>query len=251
MRHGPCELPTASGSASMRRSNPGSDSMPRWTRSPTARLVRAISHTTWIRWFTYLFAELDVRGLENLAALQPPVIFAASHESHFDTPVLFTALPARWRSRLAPVMLKDFFHAYFHPEQHSRLAWLGSATQYFLATLLFGAFPLPQSESGLRTSLRYAAELVSHGWCLLIYPEGQRNEDGTSTPFQPGVALLASRLKVPVVPVLVHGTGQVLPKDANMLHRGRVQVRFGKPLRVAGKDYTGLAGQIEEAVRAL
>ncbi|HZT30734.1 MAG TPA: lysophospholipid acyltransferase family protein [Bryobacteraceae bacterium] len=225
--------------------------MPRWNRSLPARLVRDFSHATWINWFTHTFARMRVDGLEHLRTLSPPVIFAANHQSHFDTPVLFAALPRRWRRRLAPLMLKDYFHAHFHPEEHSRAARLSSGTQYYLSALLFGAFPLPQNETGLRTALRYAAELAAAGWSLLIFPEGQRNDTGEMTDFLPGVGLLAARLKIPVVPVRLRGTGAALPKEANMIRRAAVEVRFGPPLRLAGRNYEALADQIERAVRAL
>src|SRR5579885_2123976 len=86
----------------------------RWNRSLPARLVRDFSHATCFNWFTHTFARMRVDGLEHLRTLSPPVIFAANHQSHFDTPVLFAALPRRWRRRLAPLMLKDYFHAHFH-----------------------------------------------------------------------------------------------------------------------------------------
>src|SRR6266581_1849095 len=64
------------------------------------------------------YLPLTVTGLENLNHLEPPVIFAANHTSHLDAPTIYTALPRRWRRRLAPAMMKEHFRAYF--ETHGR-----------------------------------------------------------------------------------------------------------------------------------
>ena len=56
-----------------------------------------------------------VDGLEHLEELEGPVIFAANHQSHMDTPAILIALPPRWRYRVAPAMAKEFFKAHFYP----------------------------------------------------------------------------------------------------------------------------------------
>lgn len=53
-------------------------------------------------------------------------------------------------------------------------------------------------------------ELVSNGFSILIFPEGQISHSDEILPFQPGVGLLASRLNLPVVPVRLKGLGEVL-----------------------------------------
>jgi long-chain acyl-CoA synthetase len=168
-----------------------------------------------------------------------------------DTPVIFAAMPGRWRYRTTVAMSKEFFRAHFFPEQHSRLEWFGNSLNYSLASLFFNAFPLPQREAGARQALRYAGHLAGDGWSILIYPEGKRTHQGEIHPFQPGVAMLASRLRLPVVPVRIDGLDKVLHQSWKMAKPGRVRVRFGKPLTLEGQDYAGLARQVEEAVRSL
>ena len=60
------------------------------------------------------------KGREHLQDIEGPVIFAANHQSHMDTPVIMAALPARWRYRVAPAMAKEFFKAHFFPAEHGR-----------------------------------------------------------------------------------------------------------------------------------
>jgi 1-acyl-sn-glycerol-3-phosphate acyltransferase len=85
----------------------------------------------------------------------------------------------------------------------------------------------------------------------LIFPEGKRTDAGEILPFQPGVGMLAARLRIPVVPVRLEGLQQVLHKSAKFPTPGRVRVKFGSPLRLEGDDYAALAKQIEDAIRNL
>jgi long-chain acyl-CoA synthetase len=71
---------------------------PEWNRSLPVRALRRGSLPTWILPLSKLFVSLEVRGLEHLAKIDTPVIFAANHQSHLDTPMILQALPPRWRS---------------------------------------------------------------------------------------------------------------------------------------------------------
>ncbi len=90
---------------------------PSWNRSAVARFIRGFSLATWILPLARLFAWIRVEGREHLSSVHGPVIFAANHQSHMDTPVILAALPAAYRYRVAPAMAKEFFKAHFFPEQ--------------------------------------------------------------------------------------------------------------------------------------
>jgi long-chain acyl-CoA synthetase len=224
---------------------------PRWNRGWFARVTRRINLPTWVLPLARVFCWVGAEGLENLRGIEPPVIFAANHQSHLDVPSLFMAMPAKWRYRAAPAMSKEFFHAHFFPRKHSWREWFTNSLNYYLACLVFNAFPLPQREAGARQTIRYAGELTTDGWCVLIFPEGKISETGDVNAFQPGVGMLASRLNVPVVPVRIRGLYDILRKGWNFPTPGRVRVTFGKPLELHGDDYSALARQVEDAVRAL
>lgn len=221
---------------------------PEWNRAWPARLVRRLALPLLILPLTRLFAWIRTEGLENLRDLEGPVIFAANHQSHFDVPSIFWALPSRFRYRASPAMSKEFFDAWFHPERHSLYHRLTAGLCYFLACLVFNAFPLPQRESGTREALRYAGRLASDNHSIVIFPEGVRTVAGEINRFQPGVGMLAARLGIPVVPVRLEGLERVLHKSATMATPGRASVIFGKPLRLEGDDYAALARQIREAL---
>ncbi len=224
---------------------------PRWNRSRPARWIRNVSLSTWILPIGRIFAWVSAGGLENLAAVDGPVIFAPNHQSHFDVPAVLMALPYRWRRRVAPAMSKEFFDAHFHPERYSGSKWFSNSLNYYLSTLFFNAFPLPQREAGALDALRYAGEIAAEGWCPLIFPEGKRTEKGEIHPFQPGVAMMASRLHLPVVPVRLVGFEKILNQHARMATPGRARVIFGKPMRLEGEDFRSLAATLEQAVRDL
>ncbi len=224
---------------------------PSWNRSWPARAIRRISLPTWLLPLARVFAWLRVEGREHLRDIEGPVIFAANHQSHMDTPVILAALPPRWRYRVAPAMAKEFFKPHFFPEQYTRGAWFTNSLNYYLAALFFNAFPLPQREAGARQTLRYIGEVLGDGFSVLIFPEGERSETGAIKRFRPGVGMIASRLEAPIVPVRLDGVDRVLNPRWKMARPGRVRVAFGAPLRLTGDDYEALAKRVEDAVRAL
>jgi long-chain acyl-CoA synthetase len=224
---------------------------PEWNRSKPSRWLRRIALPGFLLPLARLFAWVKAEGLENLDNISPPVIFASNHQSHFDVPAILSALPAKWRYRVAPAMAKEFFDAHFHPKNYPRGKRFTNGLNYLLASLVFNAFPLPQREAGAREALRYASDLAAEGYCILIFPEGKRTDAGEVLPFQPGVGMLASRLKIPVVPVRIEGLERVLHKSAKFPAPGRAWVKFGPALRLEGSDYAGLAKRIEAAVRAI
>ena len=224
---------------------------PSWNRSPLAWFVRRVSLPTWILPLGRIFVRLEVQGLSHLSAITGPVLFAANHQSHMDTPVVLMALPPRLRYRLAPAMAKEFFASHFARARVGKRSRFRSSLLYYLACEFFNAFPLPQREAGTRQTLRYIGEILADGYSVLIFPEGKRTQTGEIGTFRPGAAMIGARLEVPVVPVRLDGLDKVLPTGATFPTRGRVRIAFGPPLRLSGQDYAAMAKQVEDAVRWL
>ena len=153
-----------------------------------------------------VLAPATVRGLEHLQHVEKPVIFAANHLSHMDTPLLLTTLPVEFRHRTVVAAASDYFFD---------RTWKAVLSSFALATI-----PIERSRVN-RKSGDTAAELIEDGWNLVIFPEGGRSPDGWTQPFTAGAAYLARRTGRPVVPVYLHGTRHVLPKSAESEARRR------------------------------
>jgi long-chain acyl-CoA synthetase len=228
-----------------------SSEFPVWNRTLPARGLRRALLTPFLLPLAKLAAHITVSGHEHFARLDGPVIFASNHQSHLDTPVILAALPSIYRHRTAVAMWKEYFDAHFSPSGFSRWRWLTNTVSYFLATSLFNGFPLPQTEAGASQSLRYIGELVSDGWSILYFPEGERTESGEVGKFQPGIGFLASRLRIPVVPIRLTGVDRVLHRGHRLPQPGPVRIAFGAPVKLEGNDFANLAERIRSAVLAI
>ncbi len=224
---------------------------PAYNRKWFARFIRRVTLPFFLLPLLRIFARIRVSGRENLESLQGPVLFAANHQSLLDVPAILASLPTPWRYRVATAMGKEFFDAHFFPQRHSLMERFTSTLNYRLATFFFNTFPLPQHGAGAGQAIRYMGELVEQGWSILIFPEGDRSRTGQLLPFQPGVGMIASHLKILVVPIRILDLEKVLHRDWKFPRPGRVRVNIGKPLFLSGETFAELAHQVEEAVRHL
>ena len=208
------------------------------------RAARSVLQTVLIYPLLRCFVRPSVEGVENLASLPGPVLFASNHASHFDTPIIVTSLPRRWRPRIAPAVRLE----YFQDERHPFVRGL----EYFLVSLAFNTYPLPQQLGRVRESLRYTGDLVSSGYCPLVFPEGKRTEDGALGTFQSGVGFMAVRLQIPVVPLHLAGTFEALPPGAAWPHHGPVRLKIGPPVwPIEDESYTSFTGRLEATLRTM
>lgn len=224
---------------------------PTWTRSRLARAVRRMNQMLWILPMTRLLSRAVITGQSHLRGIEPPVLFAANHQSHIDTPLILSALPARLRYRIAPAMYQEYFNLHYHPEGKPLGPRLLNRLEYYLVTGLFNAFPIPQEGPGVRETLRYAGDLVSDGWSILIFPEGERRPNGDMSEFRAGVGLLAERLKLPVIPIRIQGTDEVLMRGQMLPHFGRTRVSFGEALDLSGKRPEVASRLLQDVLQAL
>jgi long-chain acyl-CoA synthetase len=226
--------------------------LPRWTRTLPLRAFRFLFFQAVVIPLFRGLLTLRVTGLENLQNLKPPVLFASNHQSDLDAPAIFTALPRRWRYRLAPAMSQDYFRAWIEPGNASFKERTSIMCQYFLATGLFNAYPLPQRMAGVRRALKYTGELIDKGYCPLVFPEGIRTPDGALHPFKTGIGLMATHLRATVVPIHLAGLFEIYPSNASWPKRGPVHVQIGVPLHFEEvHDELTATRAIEEAVHRL
>ncbi|MBV9093291.1 MAG: 1-acyl-sn-glycerol-3-phosphate acyltransferase [Streptosporangiaceae bacterium] len=162
------------------------------------------------------YAHPEVIGLENLAGQRPPLILAANHSSHMDTPLILNSLPKELRRKTVVAAASDYFFS-------SR--WRG-----FFVSVALGAVPMDRQATSKQT-MDVVGQLLADEWCLILYPEGSRTLDGRLYRGKTGIARLALSAGAPIVPVGVTGTYQSMPAGRAWPVPGHAQVRFGKPLR--------------------
>src|SRR5690349_9233639 len=90
------------------RHNLAHGGVPTWPLSRPAGLARRVVQAAMFGLLP-IWAPCRVSGRDALAGLDGPVLFAANHVSHFDTPALLAALPRAWRARTAVAAAKDYF----------------------------------------------------------------------------------------------------------------------------------------------
>jgi long-chain acyl-CoA synthetase len=212
--------------------------MPRWARKAPARIGRELIQQA----FVFALHRISCRsfavaGREQLNGLPGAILLIANHSSHIDTPSILRALPARLRRRTAVAAAADYFYR--------------SRPFGITMSLLLNTFPFSR-EGAVRTSLEYCGELADDGWSILVYPEGTRSVSGELQPFRSGISLLATELRLPVVPVAITGSHAILPKGRNWPRRGPLTVAFGCPIRIApDDDRTEITKRLEDAVATL
>jgi 1-acyl-sn-glycerol-3-phosphate acyltransferase len=154
-----------------------------------------------------------VAGLDNVPATGPAIL-ASNHLSFID-------------SLFIPLMVKR------------RVVYLGKAdyfdkrrTRWFVRAV--GVIPVrreggPAGEAAIQTGIR----ALNDGNIIAIYPEGTRSPDGRLYRGKTGVARMALEARVPVIPVAVSGTDEIMPIGMKVPRTipGRVRVEFGSPLR--------------------
>jgi 1-acyl-sn-glycerol-3-phosphate acyltransferase len=208
-----------------------------WARRTPARMARAAIVDGPMRMLVSGLAAPDRRGQDRLDALEGAAIFAANHHSHMDTPLLLTSIPEPWRHKLIVGAAADYF--------------FGTKLTSALSSLVIGAVPIERSKVS-RRSADQAAQLVTDGWSLLLFPEGGRSPDGWGQPFRGGAAYLAQKTGRPVVPIHLEGTGRILRKGRSLPRPSTTSVTFGRPLTPREDENAArFAARLEAEIAAL
>jgi 1-acyl-sn-glycerol-3-phosphate acyltransferase len=208
-----------------------------WSRRKPAMVAREVAQKGGLEPLFRSQVRTDVQGLDVLERIEGPVIFAANHASHLDTPLVLLSLPDEWRRRTAVAAAADYFFD----------TWWRAVG----SSLIFNTFPIDRRGGTMATT---PGEVLADGWSLVIFPEGTRSNDGWMGNFRMGAAFLALEHDVPVVPVAHRGTFAAMPRGQNWPSKGRRQltIRFGEPLRARpGEGVREFAPRIKDAVASL
>jgi 1-acyl-sn-glycerol-3-phosphate acyltransferase len=139
-------------------------------------------------------------------------VVVANHSSHADTAALLASLPAEGR----PVFVAAADY------------WGSSRVRRWACRTLGAGYEVRRGGGGSADLARLVPELRS-GRTVVIFPEGTRSRDGSLHDFHSGAFRLAAEAGVPVVPVGLRGTSELLPVHGEV-HRTPVRVRIGESL---------------------
>ena len=177
------------------------DNVPRWW-------------SVWVLWAAGI--KVRVHGLEN-SEHAGPRIFASNHVSWFDVPALAGVLP-----RYKFVAKAELFKV---PIFGGAMRAVGMIEiQRDNRKAAFGAYDV-------------AAERIRQGNSVVVFPEGTRGHAYPLRPFKKGPFVLAIAAGVPIVPVIVHGTIETLPKGSLRVHPGTIDIHLLEPVSTTGVDY--------------
>jgi 1-acyl-sn-glycerol-3-phosphate acyltransferase len=168
-------------------------------------------------------------GLENVDTSRPHV-FCSNHLSLMDTPSIFVSMPVQFRIMAKKVLFNLPFLGW-HLRRSGHLA-----------------VDRESPRAALR-SLDAAAARVREGASVVFFPEGTRSRTGVTGEFKHGAALLAIKAGVPIIPVALQGTREVLKPDTLHVRPGNVVVRFGAPIETTGFTHRD-AGRLTDIARA-
>lgn len=170
----------------------------------------------WARFLLWISGvKVTVDGLDKISP-DGSYVFVSNHLSYMDTPVVLANIPVQFRF----------------------LAKRGLFQIPFLGTHLAraGHIPVPRDDAraAVKTMSTAAQVIRQRGISLLIFPEGGRSHTGHLDEFKEGAAYIAIRAGVPLVPIALKGTREILPYGSGQVRSGRVIMRIGNPVPVAG-----------------
>jgi 1-acyl-sn-glycerol-3-phosphate acyltransferase len=160
--------------------------------------------------------KVRVHGLEN-GGQGKPRIFASNHVSWFDVPALAGVLP-----RYKFVAKAELFKVPIFGRAMRAAGMVEIQRDNRKAA--FGAYDV-------------AAERIRQGNSVVVFPEGTRGHAYPLRPFKKGPFVLAIAAGVPIVPIIVHGTIEIMPKGSLWAHPGTIDIHLLEPVSTTSVDY--------------
>jgi 1-acyl-sn-glycerol-3-phosphate acyltransferase len=159
-------------------------------------------------------SPVQMVGAENLRG-RCAAVYASNHLSYMDTPVLFAKLPFQFRILAKQALWKLPFVGWYL-ERSGQVPIDSASPRSAVAGLLRGVAAL---EAGMP---------------LVLFPEGARSPDGQLQPAHPGCAFMALKAGVPLVPVALVGTYELLPMHVYSLRPRPLMIVIGEPISTEG-----------------
>jgi 1-acyl-sn-glycerol-3-phosphate acyltransferase len=183
-----------------------------WDKS--GRQQHAIAHL-WARTLLLIsLSPVKIVGREKLHE-QETAVYASNHLSYMDTPVLFAKLPFQFRILAKQSLWKIPFIGWY----------LNRSGQVPVDT---------QSPRSLVASLNRGVATLKQGLPLVLFPEGGRAATGQLQTMMSGCAYMAIKAQVPLIPLTLIGTYELLPIHVYALHPRPISIVVGDPIPTVG-----------------
>ncbi|MHC4660292.1 MAG: lysophospholipid acyltransferase family protein [Planctomycetota bacterium] len=161
---------------------------------------------------------------------EPPYIVASNHQSYFD-PVMHGVVLGTIRYMARKTLFRN--------------PLFGGLIRFL------GALELDQDQGADLAALRASVDILKGGESLLIFPEGTRTRDGSLGEMKPGVALVAARAGVPVVPAVIDGAHKAWPRGSALPKVSQINIAYGEALEVDRSNVRGFQKELENQIRNL
>jgi 1-acyl-sn-glycerol-3-phosphate acyltransferase len=178
--------------------------------------------------------RVTIEGLEKIDPNGSYVI-ASNHVSYMDTPCILSSIPVQFR--------------FMAKEGLFKIPFLGNHLKRA------GHIPVPRDNprAALKAMSDAARIINERGISVLVFPEGGRSLTGLQE-FKEGVAYIGIKAGVPIVPVALTGTLEVLPMHSAIVRPGHVTLRIGDPVATAAlklSDRAALTQQLHDTISAM
>jgi long-chain acyl-CoA synthetase len=225
---------------------------PSWTLRGPVTWIRLLAHYLLVRPAMMLLGWPRIVGREHLRGVNGPLLVVSNHVGDVDGGFILTALPARFRHRMATATGGEALEALrTPPSSRNFFLRIYDRTKWILGVSLLNLFPLPR-EAGFRRSFAYAGEAVDRGYSILVFPEGRHTKDGKMLPFRAGIGLLAANLGIPVVPMRIDGLFEVKQTGRKFAAPWKISVLIGEPMTFEpGIEPERIAVRLQESVESL
>jgi len=154
----------------------------------------------------------EANGMANIPK-KGPFIIAASHASYMDHMIIGAYFLPFLNQKIHFLAKKEHFDSILKRAWHNYI----------------GAIPIDREKGG-REALRWAIEALKKGKIIVIHPEGTRTLTGKLQQGKTGVARLALQSRVPVIPIGLTGTFEMLPKGKYIPKLKKATMNIGKPM---------------------
>jgi 1-acyl-sn-glycerol-3-phosphate acyltransferase len=164
-----------------------------------------------------------------------PRVYAVTHASAIDIPILYVYLPFQFR-----IVFKSELLAYPFVGWHLKRSGQVCINQ--------------QNPAASIGAIKSALRSLRGGMPLVIFPEGGRTRDGQIQPFLPGAFFLAIKAQADIVPIALVGTFDLLPMNTYHIKCQPLEMRVGEPVSTAGltlRDTDEVSAKVKAAIEAL